>query len=76
LTRAVENTKETSLGLGKMEFWSDSIEKIFQVQKFKIKVNFFKDKPIKEPVAISLHHACKNNPLPKNLFTQLINAKV
>jgi len=32
LTRAVENTKETSLGLGKMEFWSDSIEKIFQVR--------------------------------------------
>lgn len=31
LTRAVENSRETSLGLGKMEFWADSIEKIFEV---------------------------------------------
>jgi len=32
LTRAAENTRETALGLGKMEFWADSIEKIFNVE--------------------------------------------
>jgi len=63
LTRAVESTKESSLGLGKIQFWSDSVEKIFE------------DKPIKEPVSICLHAACKNNPLPKGLFLKMVNAK-
>jgi len=63
LSRAVENSRETALGLGKIEFWADSVEKIFD------------DIPIKEPVAIALHNTCKNNPLPKSLFLQLINAK-
>jgi len=31
LSRAVENTRETALGLGKIEFWADSVEKIFDV---------------------------------------------
>lgn len=31
LSRAVENSKETSLGLGKIDFWADSVEKIFNV---------------------------------------------
>lgn len=34
LTRAVENTRESALGLGKMEFWADSVEKIFDVKYF------------------------------------------
>eukprot|EP01016_Furgasonia_blochmanni_P034097 TRINITY_DN3639_c0_g1_i12.p1 TRINITY_DN3639_c0_g1~~TRINITY_DN3639_c0_g1_i12.p1 ORF type:complete len:357 (+),score=61.74 TRINITY_DN3639_c0_g1_i12:171-1241(+) len=63
LGRIVQTTRESQLALGKLNFWSDSVEKIY------------KDQPIKEPVSICLHHACKANVIPSQLVMNLINAK-
>lgn len=64
ITRAVENTREVDLGMGKIKFWRDSIERLYD------------DDPIKEPVSICLHHTCKTNPIPKQLLLKLTDAKV
>lgn len=63
LSRIALVTKEVTLGEGKMEFWSDSLNKIFE------------NRPIKEPVSICLHQACKNSLLPKSLLLKLVNLK-
>eukprot|EP01017_Pseudomicrothorax_dubius_P038851 TRINITY_DN5887_c0_g1_i1.p1 TRINITY_DN5887_c0_g1~~TRINITY_DN5887_c0_g1_i1.p1 ORF type:complete len:323 (-),score=56.10 TRINITY_DN5887_c0_g1_i1:24-992(-) len=63
LNRIINATRETSLALGKLDFWQNSIDQIYE------------DRPIKEPVSICLHKACKTNPIPKGLLTNLVNAK-
>ena len=40
LSRAVESTKETALGMGKLDFWTDSVNKIFEVVVDLFKISF------------------------------------
>ncbi|KAL4470689.1 hypothetical protein ABPG72_001800 [Tetrahymena utriculariae] len=63
LMRIPEMTKETNLIMGKLDFWQESINQIFQ------------DQPMKEPVSVCLHDACKKNPISKYLMIKLINAR-
>ncbi|CAD8050868.1 unnamed protein product [Paramecium sonneborni] len=61
LARIEETSKERSLGVGKLQYWSDQIDQIFL------------DNPQRDPLSICLHNTCKNNPLPKYLFQKMIN---
>jgi len=61
--RIPENSKESSLILGKLDFWQESIESIYR------------DSPMKEPVSVCLHDACKNNPISKATMLKLIQAR-
>ncbi|EGR30252.1 hypothetical protein IMG5_136840 [Ichthyophthirius multifiliis] len=63
LMRIPENTKEHSLIMGKLDFWEESINQIFQ------------NKPLQEPLSICLHDTCKNNPISKGILINLINAR-
>lgn len=64
MIRISDNLKEPSLGLGKLEFWRTTINKIYSLEK-----------PNAEPISICLDHACRNNPLTKGYFDRIINAK-
>jgi NADH dehydrogenase [ubiquinone] 1 alpha subcomplex assembly factor 6 len=61
--RVPEIVREASLGLGKLDFWQDSIDRIFE------------HKPAREPVSIAVYECCKNNPIPKHLLNKLINVR-
>ena len=61
--RIPESTNEASLALGKLEYWTDSVNSIFL------------DQPMREPVSICIHHAAKENPIPKRMILRLIEAR-
>jgi NADH dehydrogenase [ubiquinone] 1 alpha subcomplex assembly factor 6 len=63
LSRIEETTTQKNLAIGKLDFWAESIDSVFN------------DNPVKEPITICLHHTCKQNPLPKFLFQKMINAR-
>lgn len=60
LMRIPEASKETNLVLGKLDFWQESIDCIYR------------DAPMKEPLSLCLHEACKLNPLSKNTMLKLV----
>lgn len=65
LSKIVETNREKSLAMGKLEYWRENINDIFN------------DRPlILDPVAHCLHHACAKNHLSKGLFLKLLDSKV
>ena len=60
LTRIVYSTRERALGMGKIDFWQDSIESIYE------------GKANKEPISVALLQAVKNSGLPKPILLRII----
>jgi len=65
LMRIPEQTREIQLSLGKMEFWQEQIEEIYQN----------KVPSIQEPIIQSLYEACKRHIIPKGLIMNIIKAR-
>ena len=60
----MESVREVSLARGKLEFWSDSLDLIYN------------DKRQSEPITIALHHAAKTNKIPKHYFKRIIESRL
>lgn len=65
LSKIVETNRERSLADGKLEYWRENINDIFN------------DRPnLGDPIAHCLHNACLKNHLSKGLIIKLLDAKV
>lgn len=65
LAKIPESTREASLGAGKVEFWRDTINRIYAGEE-----------PSPEPISISLTHACSAHPLTKLYLSRMAEARL
>lgn len=71
LSRIGYSTKEKALGLGKLDFWIESVEGVYKVSRIQNKgqVN-------REPISIALAETISKTNIPKSLFLRLIQSYV
>ena len=64
LARLVFGTRERPLGLGKLDFWIETVENLYQ------------DKVNQEPISVCLASAIKTSKIPKSLLLRILQAYV
>ena len=64
LQRIIYSTREKALGMGKLDFWEESIENLYEGT-----VN-------KEPISVALNKAIISHKLPKKILTRVVKSYV